>query len=293
MSEKPQVVVREGVVFGRGGEHELSCDIFSPPVLVEPAAPAPPPAAGVLLVHGGGGRAGERGQMRAYGIQLALRGFVCVSSSYRLVPKARWPAPIEDVNAALRYLRANAAELGIDPTKVAAVGASAGAHLVLLAAGTPGLHAFQGQGGHPGVDTTLQAVVGIFAPTVIAARGQKPSGSVPGSVLLDDADDEHTARMASPIAHVAPSYPPTLLLHGTADKVVPPSASMRMYEALADAGVPVDLHMVAEQPHGYVVQRDYHRLSCDQITVFLRRYLGLQPKVRMPAYAQGQQRFGL
>jgi acetyl esterase/lipase len=286
MSDKPQVTVREGVVFGRGGERELLCDVFTPPALQGPAP-------GVLLVHGGGWRAGDRGQMRAYGVQLALRGFVCVSSSYRLVPEAHWPAPIEDVNAAIRYVRAQAGELCIDPDKLAGVGASAGAHLVLLAAGTPGLTAFQGDGGHPGVGTHLHAVVGIFAPTVIAARGQKPSGSVPGTVLLEEADDETTARMASPIAHVTASYPPTLLLHGTADKVVPPSASMRMYEALTSVGVPVDLHMVAEQPHGYVVQRDYHRLSCDQITAFLRRYLGLQPKVRMPAYAQGQQRFGL
>jgi acetyl esterase/lipase len=286
MNDKPQVTVREGVVFGRGGGSELLCDVFTPPAR---SAPAP----GLLLVHGGGWRAGDRTQMRAYGIQLALRGFVCVSSSYRLVPQARWPAPIEDVNAAIRYLRGNAAELGVDREKIAAVGASAGAHLVLLAAGTPDVAEFQGVGGTPGIDTRLQAVVGIFAPTVIAARGQTPSGSVPGRVLLDDTDDEATARKASPIAHVTASFPPTLLLHGTADKVVPPSASMRMYEALAGAGVPVDLHMVAEQPHGYVVQRDYHRLSCDQINVFLRRYLGLQPKVRMPEYAMGQQRFGL
>jgi len=282
MSEKPLVSIRENVVFGRGGERELLCDVFTPPGRPrgEPGAP------GVLLVHGGGWRAGDKGQMRAYGIQLALRGFVCVSSSYRLVPAARWPAPIEDVNAAIRYLRANARELGVDPSKLAAVGASAGAHLVLLAAGTPGVAELAGQGGHAGVDTTLQAVVGIFAPTVIAPRGQAPSGSVPGSVLLQDADDEATARVASPITHVTASFPPTLLLHGTADKIVPPSASMRMYEALVEAAVPVDLHMVAEQPHGYVVQRDYHRLSCDQITVFLRRYLGLIPKVRMPEFAQ-------
>ena len=286
MSEKPQVQIREGVLFGRGAGRELLCDIFTPP-------DRPKSAPGVLLVHGGAWRAGDRGQMRAYGIQLALRGFVCVSSSYRLVPESRWPAPIEDVSAAIRYLRANAAELGVDPEKIAAVGASAGAHLVLLAAGAASHAAFQGDGGHAGIDTRLQAVVGIFAPTVIAARGQRPSGSVPGSALLEDADDETTARLASPIAHVTASYPPPLLVHGTADQVGPPSASMRTSEALSEAGVPVDLHMVAEQPHGYVVQRDYHRLSCDQITVFLRRYLGLVPKVRMPEYAQGQQRFGL
>jgi len=280
--EKPQVTIRDNVVFGRGGDQDLKCDVFTPPD-PQPGAPA------ILLVHGGGWRAGDRAQMRAYGIQLALRGFVCVSSAYRLVPAAPWPAQIHDVNAALRYMRANAAELGIDPEKLTAVGASAGAHLVLLAAGTPAHAPFQGEGGHPGVSTALQAVVGIFPPTVLAPRGATVSGSVPGSVLLLDDDDEASARMASPLAHVAPGYPPTLLLHGTADRIVPPSASMRMYQELAAAGVPVELHMVAEQPHGYVVQRDYHRLSCDQIALFLRRYLGLIPKVRMPEFAQGGQ----
>jgi hypothetical protein len=59
-----------------------------------------------------------------------------------------------------------------------------------------------------------------------------------------------------------------------------------MYEVLVSARVPVELHMVAEQPHGYVLQRDFHRLSCTQISMFLKRYLGLQPKVAMPVWAQ-------
>jgi len=76
-----------------------------------------------------------------------------------------------------------------------------------------------------------------------------------------------------------------LLLHGTADRIVPPSASLRMYEALVAAKVPAELHMVAEQPHGYTVQRDFHRLSCTLMTLFLKRYLGLRPKVDMPSWA--------
>jgi hypothetical protein len=58
-----------------------------------------------------------------------------------------------------------------------------------------------------------------------------------------------------------------------------------MYEALTEAGVSTELHMVADQPHGYTIQRDYHRLSSDQIAIFLRRHLGLIPKVRMPEWA--------
>lgn len=279
MSDKPQVAIRSGVEFGRGGNEPLVCDVFSPP---EGAQNAP----GVLLVHGGGWRQGDRSQLRAYGVQLALQGFVCVSSSYRLVPAGTWPAQIHDVNTALRFMRANASELGIDPDLIASVGASAGAHLVLLAAGTVGNAEFEGDGGHAGVSTAVKATVGIFAPTVLAQRGKDVSGSVPGMVLLEDADSEENCRLASPVTHVTPEYPPTLLLHGTADRIVPPSASMRMYEALVAANVPVELHMVAEQPHGYVLQRDFHRLSCTQISMFLKRYLGLQPKVSMPSWAQ-------
>jgi acetyl esterase/lipase len=280
MSDKPQVSIREGVVFGQGGGEPLLCDVFMPPGHGATNAP------GVLLVHGGAWRTGDRSQMRGYGVQLALQGFVCVSSSYRLVPAAPWPAQIHDVNAALRYMRANAGELGIDPNKIASVGASAGAHLVLLSAGTAGLPEFEGDGGHPGVSTRVTATVGIFAPTVLSPRGQELSGAVPASVLLEQQDDEAAARAASPVTHVTGEYPPTLLLHGTADRIVPPSASMRMYEVLVGANVPVELHMVAEQPHGYVLQRDFHRLSCTQISMFLKRYLGLQPKVSMPVWAQ-------
>ena len=279
MSDKPQVTVREGVVFGQGGGEPLLCDIFTPP---ERTTNAP----GVLLVHGGAWRTGDRSQMRGYGVQLALQGFVCVSSSYRLVPAAPWPAQIHDVNAALRFMRANAGELGIDANKIASVGASAGAHLVLLSAGTVGNPVFEGDGGNPGVSTHVTATVGIFAPTVLSPRGQELSGAVPGNVLLDQLDDEASAAAASPVTHVTSEYPPTLLLHGTADRIVPPSASIRMYEVLVAAKVPVELHMVAEQPHGYVLQRDFHRLSCTQISLFLKRYLGLQPKVSMPVWAQ-------
>jgi acetyl esterase/lipase len=283
MSDRPQVAIREGVAFGRGGGEPLACDIYTPP-------DAQSGAPGVLLVHGGGWRRGERAQMRTFGIQLALQGFVCVSSSYRLVPASPWPAQIHDVNAALRFMRAEASALGIDPEKLASVGASAGAHLVLLAAGTTNRAEFQGDGGHPNVSTAVAATVGIFAPTVLAPRGQKLSGAVPGSAVLEDNDGEEAARLASPLTHVSAAYPPTLLLHGTSDRIVPPSASMRMYEALVDAKVPVELHMVAEQPHGYVVQRDFHRLSCTLIGLFLKRYLGLRPKVDMPSWAQPMMR---
>ncbi|MDH5672611.1 MAG: alpha/beta hydrolase [Myxococcales bacterium] len=269
------MTIRENVVFARAGERELLCDVFTPPA--EPdGAGAPRP--GVLLVHGGGWRGGDKLQMRAYGIQLALEGFVCISSSYRLTPQAPWPAQIHDVKAALRYVHSHAEELGIDPRKLAAMGASAGAHLILLAAGTVGHPEFEGDGDHAGAATAVAAAVGIVSPTVLAPRGTRLSGSVPARALMED-DDEAAAALASPITHVRAGYPPTFLITGSADKLVPPSSSMRMYEALAAAGVPTELHIYPDQPHTFVAQKRFHRLTCKEISLFLQRYLGLMPHV--------------
>ncbi|HEY7270936.1 MAG TPA: alpha/beta hydrolase, partial [Dehalococcoidia bacterium] len=157
MSES--VNIRKDVVYGTGGGRDLKCDIYSP-------AGGGNSRPSVLLVHGGGWRQGDRAVMAGYGERLADEGFVGVACEYRLTPESPWPAHIEDIKAALRWMRANAADLGIDPAKIAALGRSAGAHLVLLAAGTPGHEAFEGGGGNAGIANDVAAVVAVFPPTV-------------------------------------------------------------------------------------------------------------------------------
>ena len=113
---------------------------------------------------------------------------------------------------------------------------------------------------------------------------------MPALALLGDDDTAEAAAAASPLNYVRPGFPPTLLLHGNADELVPAKASMRMYEALLTARVPAELHMVADQPHAYVLQRDFHRLSVQIIALFLRRYLGLRPDVTLPSTVTGAAR---
>ncbi len=79
--------------------------------------------------------------------------------------------------------------------------------------------------------------------------------------------------LASPLHYVSPSFPPTMLLHGTADKVVPVTASMVMYDALAKAGVPAEMHLYAEQPHGFAGQPSFIDLCAGEIAHFLKRYV--------------------
>jgi acetyl esterase/lipase len=260
------VRIETDVEFGTGGGRALRCDVYRP-------AAHGGPAPGVLLLHGGGWRQGSRAMMDGYGARLAAEGFLCVASEYRLTPEAPWPAQIEDVKTAIRWMRAHAGELVLDESRIAALGRSAGAHLALLAAGTPGLTAFEGSGGNAGVSASLAAVAAIFPPTVFSPGEERVHGGSPARALLGEAATAEAAQAASPLTSVRPGYPPTFLLHGTADKVVPPSASLVMYEALVAAGVPAELHLYAEQPHGFAAQPEFIDLCCAEIAHFLRRYL--------------------
>jgi acetyl esterase/lipase len=259
-----RVEIREDVVYGTGNGRDLRCDLYMPPG-DETRRGA------VLLVHGGGWRRGEKTQLRGYGLLLGRSGYVCVATEYRLVGESPWPAQVHDVKAVLRWMRANAAELGIDPRRIALQGHSAGAHIVLFAAGTPNVAEFEGHGGNPGVDTTIDAVVAAYPPTVFH-YGERLHGAVPIEALSEDPTAE-LAEAASPLNLVGPSFPPTMLLHGSEDKVVPVSASFVMYEALVRHKVPTELHVFAEAVHGFDADPSFGRRTADLVVLFLERYL--------------------
>ena len=262
-----RVTIEEGVVFGTGGGRELRCDVFTPPG-------GPRRAPGVLLLHGGGWRSGDRSQLRGYGILLGREGYVCVASEYRLAPDHHWPAHIHDVKAALRWMHANADRIGIDPERIAVSGNSAGAHLALMLAATPGDPELEGEGGNPGVPTDVAAVVAIYPPTDLTHLvGTDPQSDDAVRTFLGPAATDETTRRASPIAYARAGFPPTLLIHGTADRVVSHRESLRMYEALEQAGVPVELHLYAGQPHAFDAASAFGRQCVEIIRLFLGRYV--------------------
>ena len=262
---------------GAGGR-ELRCDVYRPPgEAPEEGWPC------VVLVHGGGWRQGDRSQLRGYGILLGRSGYLCVAPEYRLTPEAPWPAQIHDVNACLRWVRAGAVDLRVDERRIAISGNSAGAHLSLLAAGASGVEAFQGEGGNAGVSTAVAAVCGIYAPTLFYDGSQERArGSLPFVALASEGGTEGAAS-ASPLSHVSESYPPTLLIHGTKDQTVPVSASIVMYEALVAAGVPVEMHLYAEQPHAFDATPKFGRQVAAELLLFLDRYVPAREPEAAPA----------
>lgn len=255
-----RVTTREGVVFGTGGGRELRCDIYEPP-------PAVKNGIAVLLIHGGGWSSGDRSQLKGYGVLLGRRGYTCIASEYRLTGEALWPAQIEDVKCAIRYVRANAAALGIDPDRLVISGNSAGGHLSLMAGGaTPS--SFEGDGGNAGVSSAVAAVISFYPPTGLDKREW---GGMPA--LFGKGAPVETMKGASPLEYAAADFPPTLLIQGNADDVVPAAEATAMYDALHAKGAPVELHMFANQPHAFDADPKLGRLCSELMLSFLDRYI--------------------
>ncbi len=267
-----RVTVETDVAYGTGGGRDLHCDIYQPPAADPNQGGSGRPC--VILVHGGAWRTGDRTQLRGYGIRLGRAGYVCVAVEYRLTPESPWPAQIHDIKAAVRWVRANAERLGVDPDRIAIEGNSAGAHLALLVAGTPAVAEFEGEGGNAGVSTAVGAAIGIYPPVLFAHR-ERLVGAVPLGALVEQAPPDATevARMASPLSFVDADHPPTMLVHGTHDELVPAKGTLVMYEALIEAGVPTELHIYAGQPHAFDALPVFGRQVAAEMQLFLGRYL--------------------
>ena len=212
-------------------------------------------------MHGGGWSRGSKDMLGPAATALAEQGFVVLAQEYRLTGEAPFPANIHDVKRAIRWAKENAAELVFDADKLCLEGHSAGAHLVLLAAGTPddarlappeGLgERLAGGGG---------GLRHLSADALSLSTATRPSGALAARVLPGaDASAEAAAALASPIEHVTAAFPPVMLLHGDADKVVPVCASRRFEERVRAVGGKVDLHIYAGLPHGFANHPEIRR----------------------------------
>ncbi len=212
-----------------------------------PKDPGPHP--GVLVVHGGAWRMGTRAQLSGVAQQLAMHGFSAVAISYRLAPKDKFPAQIEDCKAAVRWMRSHADELKLDPKRIGGFGYSAGAHLVTLLGTTDvedGLEGVDDPASQP--STRLQAVVGGGTPCDF--RDMPPHyrwlsfwlGGTRGELA-------EQYRLASPASFVTADDPPMFFFHGENDDLVPITQPQGMCQIMKHAHVPAELYVVPKLGH--------------------------------------------
>ena len=257
VSKKPALVIQKGVAFAIVGGEKLALDVAMP------KTGGPHPC--VVCYHGGGWRGGHRkdlsiGEKDAFGKvgpsvieMLAAEGYVAVSASYRLAPKAKFPAQIEDAKTAIRFLRENAKTYDIDPERVGVAGFSAGGHLALLAGLADSSAGLEGTL-FPEQSSAVKCVVSFFGPTDLSLYATSPGledGYMVPFLGKECKLDGTIYKKASPIDYVTKNAPPVLMIHGTFDLIVPIVHSERMLKKLQDAGTTAELVIVPGGGHGW------------------------------------------
>ena len=258
------------VEYARVDEHRLLLDLYLP----EKAVGAPL----LVWVHGGAWRAGSKSRMPLE--SLVEDGWAIASVDYRLTPVARFPAQVHDIKAAVRFLRAKAADYGFDAGKIAVAGNSAGGHLAALVGTTNGHKDLEGSvGKHLEESSNVQATVSFYGASNLTTilDQSTPHGlgvRIPALQLLlggQPEDKTEIARLASPIFHVDPSDPPLLLIHGDQDPQMPISQSHELDGRYKELGLSVQLEVVHGAVHGGPEFYDEIRLPI--IKKFLKTHL--------------------
>ena len=254
-AQAPQPKTLRNLEYARPDSGPLSLDLYLP----EAGGPFPL----IVWIHGGAFRAGDKAGIWYKPIlNQTQRGYAVASIDYRLSGSAKFPALVHDAKAAVRWLRANAAQYNLKADRIVVAGESAGGYQAVMLGTSGGVAELEGTLGNPKESSRVEGVIDFFGPTDLPAMDDGASScktplvhrapNSPESLLLgcnlDDCPDR--AKAASPITYVARDNPPFLILHGTADCQVPHSQSQRLYDALRAAGVKADLHLLPDVGHG-------------------------------------------
>lgn len=240
--------IKRDIEYARVGDLSLKLDLYLP-------EKAHPPL--IVYVHGGAWRGGSKKENPLR--PLVDQSFALASIDYRLSTQAPFPAQAHDIKAAIRFLRAQQSQLGIDAQLIVIAGASAGGHLAALVGVTNGNKELEGNvGEHLDRSSDVQGIISLFGAsnfmTILEQstdRGR--SVRVPALQLLLGGlptEKPELARLASPINHLDAHDPPLLLLHGDADPQMPPEQSKELAAAYEKAGLPVKLVIIPGAVHG-------------------------------------------
>jgi acetyl esterase/lipase len=260
-SDKVEII--QPVVFGTGGGRELRLALFLPK---KQDGPFPT----VVFVHGGGWQGGTVRHFSRQSMILAEAGYACACIEYRLTGEALFPAQIEDVKCAIRFLRAHAQKYNLDKNKIAVAGGSAGGHLALLAAASGGVEALEGSGGWQNESTIVQAGAGFNPAVKIEHKGD---GSVLKLIGVEYSKQPQAYRAAEPETYLDPDDPPVIIMHGTADVIVPYGEAVYYTSKLRSLGMAAELYTDYDVGHAWFNNSPYMEQTTQALLKFLDTYL--------------------
>jgi acetyl esterase/lipase len=268
----PDISIKKNLSYCGSNEEYWMLDLYIPGKRIKSPAPA------IVVIHGGGWHEADKSAELEVILStfLATCGFICASLNYRLSQVKPYPAALEDVKCAVRWLRAKANEYNIDSGSIGAIGHSAGGHLAsLLALDTRKLSGDEERswGSYPSTVQAVAALSGLFN-LVNGIEFEKAKGAHFIHNFLAGPEEKlhERAREASPLTYVQKGAPPFLLIHGSADVHVPPESSQEFLNALKQAG-DNDVTFITVENAGHDVYNTNRDEQLQGINAFFTRAL--------------------
>lgn len=257
-----KVIEHRELVFAEYPNKKLMLDMFLPKQPIDDPLPC------VVCIHGGGWRVNRRLWFEPFAKYLASKGFAAVTIDYRMLPAVEIIDCVYDSKAAIRWVRANAERYGINPDRIGAIGASAGAHIIALLGTTGNVPELEGTGGNPGVSSAIQAGVGFATP----AFKMGPDGirrAKRWGIELEE------LKLISPYENISSDSAPLYLVHGTKDETVNPQDSQDLYDKYKEAGADVELKWIPDKGHDFYEGTD---MAIELASIYFEKKLGLKKK---------------
>jgi acetyl esterase/lipase len=223
---------------------------------------------GVLLIHGGGWSSGTKAHQVPMAQQLAARGYVAAAIEYRLSPEAKYPAAVHDLKEAVRWMRAHASDFGLDTTKIAVLGASAGAQLASLLGTTNGMSHFEGDTEYPRVSANVQAVVNVDGIVSFIHPEADAEGDAAGRWLGGSRTEAaKNWKEASPLEYVNAQTPPFIFINSAMPRFH--AGRDDMIQRLNGFGIYTEVHTIDNSPHSFWLVHPWFETTLEYTYQFL------------------------
>jgi acetyl esterase/lipase len=257
---------KENVVYSKIGDRELLADVFYPAKKSKQGYP------GVVMIFGGGWKSGDKSQNVPMAQQLAAKGYVAITIEYRLSLEAQYPAAVQDVKAAIRWLRANAKEFNLDKSKIATLGMSAGGQLAALVGTTNGIAKLEGVGGNTNQSSNVQAIVDIDG-TLAFHHPESEEGKAAAEFLGGTyAEKPEVWEDAAPLNHTDKNTPPIIFINSSNPRFH--AGRDDMIKKLDKYGIYHEEHTFPDTPHPFWFFHPWFQPTVDYTANFLDKVFG-------------------